>query len=93
MLNIQYDKVTDVLEVMTCKPYPTVNYMIDLNYTLRLDPKTRKLVGLTVVCYEEIFPSNQTRNERRMVGAILLAVFHQLWYEGVFASPTSKKAA
>lgn len=93
LLHVHYDRATDVLQVMACKPYSTLNFMIDWNFTLRLDPKSKEVVGLTVVCYEDLFPGPQTPKERRFIAGTLLTVFRQLWWEGAFDCPPQKRAA
>lgn len=83
-LDIDYDPKGDVLDVMTCKPYPTYNYILDFNFTLRLDPKSKDLVGLTIINFSELFPNPRTPAERRLVSGALLRLFRQLHRERIF---------
>jgi hypothetical protein len=54
-LNMLYDKEGDVLDVIMGKPEEAVMKEVSQDVFLRLHPKTKKIVGLTVLHFQKKF--------------------------------------
>lgn len=92
-LDIDYDEEGDVFDAMVCKPYFTDNYMIDYNYTLRFDPKTKELVGIIIIRFSELYPEAKTAQQREQVAQILLTYLRQTAHPPAATTPHLPKRA
>lgn len=86
-LDLDYDPEGDVFYIFLGQPYPTVNYELDGNFTFRLDPKTKKLVGLTIHQYSEIFPEALREEGQPVLAGSLMRLFQQLLREKKLREP------
>lgn len=86
-LDIDYDEKGDVLDIFVGKPYDTKNYILNFNYTLRLDPKTKNLVGLIVLNFSELFPEPRNDGDRRLMSTALFKVFQQFYANHMLKLP------
>lgn len=56
-LTVSYDKDADVLYITEGKPRQTVGEMMDDGVIVRRDPRTKEVVGFTIVDFTEHFPN------------------------------------
>ena len=56
-LSVSYDKDADVLYITEGKPRKAVGEMMDNGVIVRRDPKTKEVVGFTIVDFTETFKS------------------------------------
>jgi len=54
-LNIFYDKEGDVLDVSIGEPMPAISKEIENDVFVRVDAKTKKIVGLMILHFEKKF--------------------------------------
>jgi len=79
--DIDDDTWGDMIDVFLGKPYPTDNYDLDSNFTLRLNPRTKKMVGLIILQFSALFPDVSDRKARQLVAEALFKVLDHLYRE------------
>ena len=56
-LTVSYDKQADVLYITEGKPHESIGEMMDDGVIVRRDPKTKKVIGFTIVDFTQHFNS------------------------------------
>jgi uncharacterized protein YuzE len=73
-LMLGYDKEVDVLYLSFGEPQKGMEYVdIAPDLVARVDPKTRKLVGLTIIDFEKHFAEGQTLTRLPVTGDLEIA--------------------
>ncbi len=54
-LKIFFDKKGDVLDIAICKPEKAISRELDNDIVVRIDPKTKEIVGFTILNFEKRF--------------------------------------
>jgi len=80
-LDIHNDIEGDIVDIFLGKPYPTDNYDLDFNFTLRVNPKTKQLVGLIILQYSKLFPNSPDPKSRKLIAEAVFKLFDQLYRE------------
>ena len=58
-LRFAYDKAADILDISLGKPKPAISREIEDDFLVRLDPKTHKVVGFSILNFEKHFKDLQ----------------------------------
>jgi uncharacterized protein YuzE len=73
-LMLGYDKEVDVLYLSFGEPQKGMEYVdIAPDLIARIDPKTRKLVGLTIIDFEKHFADGQILTHLPVIGDLEIA--------------------
>lgn len=54
-MRLAYDKEADILDISLGKPKEAVSREIEDDFFVRIDPKTKKIVGFSVINFEKWF--------------------------------------
>ena len=54
-LTFKYDEHADVLYISVGQPKPAVSEELEDGVVVRLDPRTKKIVGLTIIDFRTVF--------------------------------------
>ncbi len=54
-LRFAYDKAGDILDIAIGRPRPAISREIEDDFFVRLDPKTRKVVGFSILNFTKWF--------------------------------------
>ena len=60
-LTVSYDKEADVLYITEGKPRETIGEMMDDGVIVRRDPKTKEVLGFTIVDFTEHFTNSKAQ--------------------------------
>jgi len=61
-LRFSFDKEVDVLDISIGKPKKAISREIEDDFFVRVDPKTQKVVGFSILNFEKWFKSEDKRS-------------------------------
>lgn len=72
-LRFSFDKEADVLDISIGKPTKSISKEIEDDFFVRVDPKTQKVVGFSILNFERWFKNEKDRKLIPIKAEFLLA--------------------
>ncbi len=72
-LNFSFDKEGDILDISIGKPQKAISQEIEDDFFVRVDPKTNKIVGLSILNFEKWFKGDREKRVIPIKADFLLA--------------------
>jgi len=60
-LNFAFDKEGDVLDISIGKPKKAISKEVEDDFFVRVDPKTKKIIGLSILNFEKWFKGDKRK--------------------------------
>lgn len=73
-ISFSYDEENDVAYIFLGKPRRTINIDVDQNITMRLDPKTREVVGSTITNWSIVWPEINKKMKEKFAKEYLASI-------------------